>query len=635
MRLAPNRFTFSDKPAIIKKSRAKLVHVSPPIKGLAEDAKSSTVDAKYAGYLKNYYIEDDRIRVRAGTRWVAKMAGEQPVEHLIPYYGSPERMLAATNKTFCDALTGALLKAGFSNNDWHWASHSDLGDVERTVMVNGADGVWSWDGLQAGDVGPVTIVSLKKATPPKTNAIVTVASTDISKFKEYAAIIITGADSGHANANGSQRIVEVGTTPNTFELDGVDSTNWGGDQTTGTMRAVVQGSFVLEAVKPPEGNTWLSPNDLSIVVPHQNRLFFADENNLAVYYLPLYQRYGELKILPMNAIFRRGGTIRAMNTWTMDSGIGMDDVLVIFTSHGECAIYSGVDPDTDFTLVGVYRFDPTPNKYCTINYGGELYVLLPTGLTPLSATIKSGRVGIEAADKTVVSHFLLISHQHFEKPGWELFINPSRGRIYVNVPEGGGVYHQMVKAMAKSTWTEFRDMPSRCWGWIDPYAYFGDDRGNVYELHSNHLSDEIVLEDNATKQKVPIYTDVQMAWNQFKTPAIKHFKMILPYIITDGNPKPSIDIKVDYDTSPPFNVPEITEASEASATWDVSPWPEDPAADPIKDTFWVSGSRNWTNWTGVASIGRVGAVRMTAAISDCTFSVLGWDILYDEGSIFG
>ena len=40
------------------------------------------------------------------------------------------------------------------------------------------------------------------------------------------------------------------------------------------------------------------------------------------------------------------------------------------------------------------------------NYGGELYVLIPTGLTPMSTVLKSGREGVEAADKNVVSCFL-------------------------------------------------------------------------------------------------------------------------------------------------------------------------------------------------------------------------------------
>ena len=64
-----------------------------------------------------------------------------------------------------------------------------------------------------------------------------------------------------------------------------------------------------------------------------NRLWFADDSTWRVYYLPLQQKTGELKYLPLNAMFRRGGTIRAMYTWTIDGGAGMDDQLVIFTDQ--------------------------------------------------------------------------------------------------------------------------------------------------------------------------------------------------------------------------------------------------------------------------------------------------------------
>ena len=132
----------------------------------------------------------------------------------------------------------------------------------------------------------------------------------------------------------------------------------------------------------------------------------------------------------------------------------------------------------------------------------------------------------------------------------------------------------------------------------------------------------------------PIRIDVQTAWSQYKTPAIKHFKMILPYILTDGFPRPAVDVQVDYDNSAVLNTPDITASGSQDATWDVSKWPEDPTAGP-NDTYWVYSSKNWTNWTGVGTIGRVGAIRMTARIQDCSFSILGWDILYDTGSVFG
>jgi hypothetical protein len=263
-----------------------------------------------------------------------------------------------------------------------------------------------------------------------------------------------------------------------------------------------------------------------------------------------------------------------------------------------------------------------------VNYGGELYVLQPTGLTPMSTVLKSGREGAEASDKTVVTKFIRFAHQYGQNPGWELFFNPNSGRAMCNVPTGGGTYTQMVRNMAKPAWAEWKDLPARSWGWAPPYNYFGDDLGNIYMQHPS------IQNDNGK----PITIDVQMAWNQFRTPAQKHFKMILPYIVTDGFPKPSIDIKVDYDTSAPVNQPDITDADPLSATWGTAAWdfPSPPNPPPgASGDYWVAGTNNWTNWTGVGALGRVGAIRMTAAIVNCTFSITGFDVLYEEGSIFG
>ena len=77
MRLAPNRYSAPEKPVVFKKDRAQLVHVSPPIKGLAEDAKSAEADAKFAGILVNLYADDDRLTVPRGTQEGRHHAGGQ------------------------------------------------------------------------------------------------------------------------------------------------------------------------------------------------------------------------------------------------------------------------------------------------------------------------------------------------------------------------------------------------------------------------------------------------------------------------------------------------------------------------------------------------------------------------------
>jgi hypothetical protein len=176
---------------------------------------------------------------------------------------------------------------------------------------------------------------------------------------------------------------------------------------------------------------------------------------------------------------------------------------------------------------------------------------------------------------------------------------------------------QMVRHMPRPVWSSWSSVPARCWAWIDPYLYFGDDSGNVFRMHPQFLNDN----------GKPITVDVQPAWSIYKTPGVKLFKMVQAYLTTDGTlVQPFIDIKVDYDYSLPSNQPELTTAP-AQATWDIAPW----------DTSdWASGdARAITQWTGVGALGRVGAPRLRAQVVDCHFEVNGFDVLYEVGAVVG
>ena len=243
MRSAATKYATKAEPAIAKKVRSKVSHIGPPAKGMSFLSRTGETDAQFAGVLTNFYVDDDRISCRAGHKKVATCPGAQPVEHLIPYYGEPERLVAATNLTLCDAETGAVLRSGFTSNNWHWTSFSNLGDTEYTVMCNGADGVYAWDGnTVAANPTPVAITKIAGGPavgppPPANPAQCTVAAADIGKFVNGQTVIISGANADHIKANGPHRITSVNNPPNTFSLVGVDLTGAPGDQTTGTMTA--------------------------------------------------------------------------------------------------------------------------------------------------------------------------------------------------------------------------------------------------------------------------------------------------------------------------------------------------------------------------------------------------------------
>jgi len=521
MRMLPSRY-LNPRPSLAKRSRASVGHVSAPLKGLSLSSKLIPGDPLTATILDNWVIVENAIVARPGTLLQYTDPAGQAIESFVPFYGNPNKLAYASAGKLV-LTNGSVLHTGFLGNDWSWSSFSNLGTAAFTVMVNGIDGVWSWDGAAA---------------------------------------------------------------------------------------------VTHETVTAPATATWVAPAQFNVVISHMNRLWFADSSNLAVYYLPVQQKSGEVKVLPLNAVFRRGGHVVALATWTLDGGAGMDDHLVIFSSNGECVVYTGLDPDSDFQLVGIYRFDSPMSKHCVVNYGGELYVLISTGLVPMSTLMRAESEQLGISDRNVFSAFNAVAQSYRAFAGWSAMADPSSGRIICNLPKGGtNAYGQMVRFMPNPVWASWSKVPSRCWGWVDNRLYFGTDDGRIMQMDPSYLS------DNGSAIRV----DVQPAWSTFKSVAIKQFKMVLPYLQSDGVPAPYVDIRVDYDMSDPLNQPDVT-LGAPGATWDVATWDVD---------GWAQDVTTKNNWSGVSAIGRVGAPRLVALISNCKFSLTGWDVLFEQGAALG
>jgi hypothetical protein len=501
------------------KPAAAVTHLSAPLKGLSRLAELEASDPMLASIMTNWVIEDDRITVRPGYIKVGQLPEGVPASTTIPYYGEPSKLAFAGGAGIYD-LGGALLQGGFGGDDWAWTSFSNLSSVDYTVMVNGYNGLWSWDGF----------------------------------------------------------------------------------------------TFVAESLVVPAGETWINPGKFDKILSHMNRLWFADSDNLALYYLPLQQKSGDLELFPLNALFKRGGHIQAMYTWSIDGGIGLDDALTIFTSNGEVAIYSGIDPGSDYKLVGVFRFDAPLSKESIINFGGDLYVMVSTGLVPMTTLIRAETENLGKSDLNVTKEFEDIAKSHRDYYGWQVILNHHTNLAICNMPLGNGKYQQMVRKMPGQVWAKWLDVPSRCWGWISNTLYFGSDDGGLYRGGTEYLNDN----------GKAINADVRFAWSSFRNVSKKNFKMMRLYTLTDGLPRPFLDMEVDYNNQPPTNQPEVTAGPSGGALWDVAPW----------DTSdWALGVQPKQNWQGVTGFGRVGAARVRISVSGCTFSLTGLDVIYELGGV--
>ncbi len=140
--------------------------------------------------------------------------------------------------------------------------------------------------------------------------------------------------------------------------------------------------------------TGKNSNTFAYVNLFKERLYFVEKNSLSFWYLPVDSINGAVSEFPLGGIFKNGGYLQAMGTWTIDAGYGVDDLAVFVTSNGEVAVYKGSDPSdpTDWALIGIWNIGQTFARKCVFKYGGDILLLTQQGLVPLSAGLQSTRL---------------------------------------------------------------------------------------------------------------------------------------------------------------------------------------------------------------------------------------------------
>jgi hypothetical protein len=254
------------------------------------------------------------------------------------------------------------------------------------------------------------------------------------------------------------------------------------------------------------------------------------------------------------------------------------------------------------------------SKDSIINFGGDLYVMVSTGLIPMTTMIRAETEQLGKSDLNVMQEFELVSQVHRAEYGWQVMLNHHTNHAICNMPLGNGKYQQMVRKMPGQIWAKWDNVPARCWGWLDNHAYFADDYGAIYRGGIEYLN------DNGKN----IDADVRFAWSRFKSVTQKNFKLIRLYTVTDGQSRPYMDIEVDYNNLPPTNQPEVTSGPAGGAVWDTATWDVD---------YWALPAQARQGWQGVTGLGRVGAPRIRVSTNNCVFSLTGIDVVFELGGV--
>ena len=518
-------------------------------------------------------------------------------------YASPAttKLFAATASIIYDASTSTATSSLTGNTSGKWI-HCMITTAGGSFMpaVNGADPMVVYYGTRwsrsATTSTAQTISSITRGGAGNLTATLTTASA----HSLVTGNTITVAGATPAEFNGTYRITVTGASTLTYTMATAPSGN-----------ATVVGTYTINYFIT--GN---NSNTFAYVNLFKERLYFVEEDSLNFWYLPVDSINGAVTKFPLGGIFKNGGYLQAMGTWTIDAGYGVDDLAVFVTSNGEVAVYKGSNPSdpTDWALIGIWNIGSTFARKCVFKYGGDILLLTQEGLVPLSAGLQSTRLDprVNITDKI----FFAISQAadaYSINFGWQINYLAKYNMLILNVPVTSGTEQYVMHNITKS-WARFTNISANCWEMSNEDMYFGGN-GFVARFYDTFSDDT----DN-------ISGFVQQAYSYFDTRGQqKRFTLVRPILQTDnGLPTVLCGISTDFDTVPLTSQITFNPNTLDIGVWDTSLW---------DDTNWGGNLVVSKFWQGVTGLGYAGSISMNVASQGIEFHWASTDFVMEKGGV--
>jgi len=368
--------------------------------------------------------------------------------------------------------------------------------------------------------------------------------------------------------------------------------------TIGTVIATGAGNYLMlvngvDTLKRYDGTTWTSvavfgavaTSDYSYIETYRQRLFLVKKNSLEIEYLAPNSIAGAATNYPLGAIFRQGGYIVAVGTWTVDGGTGPEDQLAVVTNKGEVAVFSGSDPATwDFR--GVYFVGRPLGDQCLYKYGGDLLFLTENGVYPLSSVLQSSVVDrAQSVTNRIRPVFSAAAASFANNEGWQIISNPLIPFVLINIPSTP-VKKQAVMHSQSGAWTLFSGWDATCFARLGSELYFGTE---TYVARINGVSDNganitcTMLQNNS----------------RFGHPRNKMVTHVKPYFTSNGGYYYNMGIAANFreyaETTQIVPIESGTAAIWGSGLWGTAEWTG--TTDIIED--WQAIPDIFSQWKGL------------------------------------
>lgn len=429
-------------------------------------------------------------------------------------------------------------------------------------------------------------------------------------------MVYTGATSANLIAASGTAFYDATATGaiGSAVVTGLTNARW---QSTNLSNAGGHFMYCVNGVDTPylfDGTNWTSITAMSSpaitgvtttllmdVALYKNRLWFVEKGSFRVWYLPTNSIGGAAQSIDFGPLFKLGGYLVTMTSWSIDNAGGIDDYAAFISSEGEVAIYRGYDPSSVATwaLAALFRIGRPIGQRCVARIGSDVIVVCADGFFPLSKALLTNRDQLQNALSNKILGLVNGDVQKYSGNfGWQPILHPVGNKFIINIPHvENSIQYQYVMNVISGAWCTFKGWNAACFATLGNTLYFG---GNAIVAQA-----DVGSSDNG----VAIVADVKPAFNYFKTPGVnKKFLMVRPTIKCDGIISASISMNVDFSDIFPTEAPDFT--GNSGSAWNTSPWNVTP---------WGGTGQIQNQWQSVGGIGFCGAMRMRVASS--TFPV--------------
>lgn len=349
-----------------------------------------------------------------------------------------------------------------------------------------------------------------------------------------------------------------------------------------------------------DGTVWSNPlitgvasTTFANIFPFKRRLWFLQNNSTTAWYLGVDAIQGPASPFDVGSFMTKGGYLLAIGNWTLDGGNGPDDYLCFMTSKGQAIIYKGIDPNADFTLVGVFDLPDPVSRRCFAKLGSDLVYISLQGLLPLSQALPFNPSGVRSVALTnrIQNAMLMAAQQGQNQFGWMVIPFPAQSLVIMNVPIAEGISQvQYVMNPMNGGWCRFTGWNANCFEIFNNSLYWGSNNGKVNLAYCG-------IQDLG----LPIAVDLKCAFNYLDAPGrVKNMSMLRPFMTIDIPITIQLGVDVDFAASgPTFPINIIIPTG--TSLWDVAIWDV---------STWSEAAQIIINWLSVQALGTALAVRM-------------------------